>query len=294
MPYPETDAEVQDRVAAFREALEKLGWRAGENLRFEERWATDDMARVRNAAAELVALKPDVILATGSRVLPELQQQTRSIPVVFVATSDPIGRGVVASLARPGGNMTGFALSDQPIPEKLLDLLKQLAPGIRRVSFIFNPDNPASARNREAFTEAAAKLKIEPVIAPVHRPSEIERAIETNAREPNGGLLFPSDLTILAQRELVVGTAARHRIPAVYADRAMVVGGGLVSYAPDRKDLFRRGAEYVDRILRGESPAELPVQQPTRYELTLNLKTARTLGLDVPSALLVQADEMIE
>jgi putative tryptophan/tyrosine transport system substrate-binding protein len=294
MPYPETDAEVQDRVAAFRQELQRFGWRTGENLRVHERWATDDMGRVRAAAAELVAAKPDVILATGARVMPVLQQQTRSVPVVFVATSDPIGRGLVASLARPGGNMTGFALSELPIIEKLLDVLKQIAPGVRRVAFIYNPDNPASPRNIEAFNDTAAKFSVEPVIAPIRQPAEIERTIESMARQPNGGALFPSDLTILAQRDLAVAAAARHRLPAVYADRAMVAGGGLISFSPDRKHMFQLSAGYVDRILRGESPAELPVQQPTKYELVLNLKTAQGLGLEVSPALLFQADEVIE
>jgi putative ABC transport system substrate-binding protein len=294
MPYPETDAEVQDRVAAFRHGLQEFGWRAGENLQLDERWATDDMGRVRAATAELVAAKPDVILATGARVMPILQQQTRSIPVVFVAISDPVGRGLVTSLARPGGNMSGFALSEVPIVEKQLDFLKQIAPGIQRVALLFNPDNPFSVSNTKAFIAAAQKFAIEPVIAPVRQTNEIERAIETNAREPNAAGLFASDLTILAHRDLVAASAARHRLPAIYADRAMVAGGGLISYSADRKDLFRRSAEYVNRILRGESPAELPVQQPTKYELALNLKTAQRLGLEVSPVLLVQANEVIE
>jgi putative tryptophan/tyrosine transport system substrate-binding protein len=294
MPYLESDAEVQDRVAAFRQELQGRGWRVGENLQFEERWATDDMRRVRSAVTELVAAKPDAILATGARVMPVLKQQTQSIPVVFAATSDPVGRGLVASLARPGGNMTGFALRDTVFVDKLLELLKEIAPGVRRVAIIFNPDNPSSLQNVQAFQEAAARLEIASVIAPLRQPIDPERIIAEQAREPNTALLFPSDLTILGQRDRIVSAAHANRIPAIYADRAMVVGGGLISYGPDRKDLFRRSAEYVDRILRGESPADLPVQQPTSFELALNLKAAQMLGLDVPPNLLARADDVIE
>jgi putative ABC transport system substrate-binding protein len=292
MPYPETDAEVQDRVAAFREELRKFGWQAGENLRFDERWTTDDMGRVQAAVADLVAAKPDIILGTGARVMAVVQQQTRSIPVVFVAVSAE--RGLVASLQRPGGNITGFTLSGLPIVEKLLEMLTQIAPSVRRVALTFNLDNPNSPRNIQRFTEAAKKLGVKPVIAPVREPTEIERAVEASAQGPNGGVVFPSDLTILTHRDRVVAAVARHRVPAAYADHAMVAGGGLISFSADRKDLFRRSAQYVNRILRGESPAELPVQQPTRYELVLNLKTVQRLGLEVPPALLVQADEVIE
>jgi putative tryptophan/tyrosine transport system substrate-binding protein len=294
MPYPASDAEIQDRVEALRQELRVLGWRTGENLVLDERWVTDDMTRIRASAAELVAAKPDVIVATGARVIPVLKQQTSSVAIIFVATTDPVGRGLVPSLARPGGNVTGFALSELPIVEKMLEILKQIAPKVRRVTLIFNQDNPASPLNIKSFEEATAKLGIGPVIAPVRHPSDSEAAIEAMAREPDGGALFPSDLTILQQRDVVVAAAARYRLPAIYADRAMVAAGGLISYSADRKYMFRLSAGYVDRILRGESPGELPVQQPTRYELTLNLRTAQSLGLQVSPALLVQADDVIE
>jgi putative ABC transport system substrate-binding protein len=252
------------------------------------------MRRVDAAVAELVAAQPDVIVATGARVMPVLKRHTSTIPVVFVATSDPVGRGLVASLARPGGNMTGFALTDNLLIEKLLDILLQTAPAVRRVAIVFNADNPGAPRNVEVFKAAAAKLGVEPVVAPVRLPEDVERVAASMTQGANGGLLFPSDLSILAMREPVVAAAARHRVPAIYADRAMVAGGGLVSFASDRKYLFRLSAEYVNRILHGESPAELPVQQPVKYELVVNLKTAQSLGLDVSPALLALADEVIE
>jgi putative ABC transport system substrate-binding protein len=292
MPYPESDAEVQDRVEAFRQELRSRGWR-GENMRFDERWLTDNMGLVRSGVADLVATKPDVIMATGARVMPVLKQQTSTIPVVFVATSDPLGRGLVSSLARPGGNMTGFALSELPVIEKMLELLKRIAPDARRVAMIFNPDNPSSPANIRSFTEAAVKLSIEPVVSPIRHPSEIERAVEASAGA-GGGAVFPSDLTILQQRDVAVAAVNRYRVPAIFADRAFVVKGALIAYSADRKFLFRLSADYVDRILRGESPAELPVQQPTKYELTVNLGSARQLGLDPPPSLLVQADEVLE
>jgi putative ABC transport system substrate-binding protein len=294
MPYPETDAAMQERVAVFRQELRKFGWRTGENLRFDERWTTDNMERIRAAVAELVASMPDVILAVGGRVVPIVHEQTRSIPVVFLGTSDPVWRGLVASLARPGGNITGFALSEIPNVQKLLDILKEVAPHVRRVALLYNPDNPVTPQNIQVFNEVAASLGFEPVLAPVRQPTDTERAIEAHAQGPNGGLVLPSDLTLLAQRDLIVTAAARHRLPAVYADRAIVAVGGLISYSADRKDQFLRSAEYVNRILRGQKPAELPVQRPTKYELVINLKTAQSLGLEVPPALLAQADEVIE
>jgi putative ABC transport system substrate-binding protein len=294
LPYPETDAEVQERVAALREALQSLGWRAGRNVAFLERWATDDMVRVDSAVAELVAAKPQLIIATGARVMPVLKKYTRTIPVVFVATSDPVGRGLVQSLARPGGNMTGFALTDLLLIEKLLETLKQTAPAVQRVAIVFNPDNPGSVRNVEAFREASVKLGVEPSVNPIRTPDDVDRVAASISELGSGGLLFPSDLSILAMRDHVVASAARRRVPAVYADRAMVVGGGLVSFSSDRKYLFQRAAEYAHRILHGENPAELPVQQPVKYELVVNLKTAQSLGLTVQADLLAVADEIIE
>jgi putative ABC transport system substrate-binding protein len=293
MPYPASDAEIQDRVEALRQEMRTLGWRTGENLVVDERWVGDDMGRVRAGVAELVATSPDVIVATGARVIPLLKQQTSTIPIVFVATTDPLGRGLVSSLARPGGNVTGLALSETPVTEKMLEFLTHVAPQIRRVATIFNPDNPSSPINIKFFREAAAKLRIEAVVAPIRHASEIGHVIEANGIS-GGGALFPSDLTILQQRDIAVAAVNSHGVPAIFADRAMVVGGGLISYSADRKHLFRLSADYVDRILKGESPGELPVQQPTKYELVVNLATARALGLSVPPMLLALADEVIE
>jgi putative ABC transport system substrate-binding protein len=299
MPYPESDAEVQARVRAFRDELRKLGWVDGDNLTFDVRWATDSLERVRAQAAELVAFNSDVILTTGSRVVPLVQQQTRSIPIVFVGTSDPVGQGLVASLARPGGNTTGFSLSEfagptSPIIGKMLEILKEIAPDIARVALMFNAANPATAFHSRSFQAATATMGIQPTIIPIQRPAEIESAIAAFAGEPNGGMLFPSDLTLLAHRELVTGLVTRHRLPAIFADRVIVASGGLISYSADRTDMFRRAASYVDRILRGEKPGDLPVQQPTRYELVINVKAAQALGLAVPPALMIRADEVIE
>jgi putative tryptophan/tyrosine transport system substrate-binding protein len=294
MPYPEDDSAVRARVAAFRDELRALGWSEGDNLRVLERWATDDLDRVRASAAELVELGPEVIVFTGGRVVPILQQQTRSIPTVFVGISDPLGRGVVASLARPGENITGVALSEYSIVTKLLEILKQLAPNLMRAGLVFNPENPSSVYFQRHFETAAQALAIEPAILPVRDATEFERAIETFARRPRGGLVFPSDLTLLAHRDAVAALASRYRLPAVYSDRVIAAAGGLASYSADRTEMFRRAASYVDRILRGEAPGNLPVEQPTRYELVINLKTAAALGVEVPPLVLAGADEVIE
>jgi putative ABC transport system substrate-binding protein len=299
LPYPASDAEVRKRVAAFRQELGRLGWREGESAEFSERWATDDLGRIRAEAADLVRWPADIIVTTGSRVVPIVQRETRSIPIVFAAISDPVGQGLVTSLARPGGNTTGFSLLEfsgdsSPIIGKMIELLKEIAPGIARVAMIYNPENPASVFHARALRPAAAALALDSLLGPAHRPAEIERVIASVANPPKCGLLFPSDLTILAHRERVVELAQRYRIPAIYSDRAFTAQGGLISYSADRTDMFRRAASYVDRILRGEKPADLPVQQPTRYELTVNVRTALELGLTVPPAILVRADEVIE
>jgi ABC-type uncharacterized transport system substrate-binding protein len=294
MPYHEDDVEIRARVAVFRQELRKLGWTEGSNLRIDERWSADNMGRIRDYAAELVNLNPDVILVAGRRAVPIVQQQTRSIPVVFVGISDPVASGLVASLARPGGNLTGFSQIEFSLIEKLVEGLRELAPGTTRVALISNPDNPATVLYSRSFEAAAMSLAMRPVIFPVHEPGEIERAIEMFAREPNGGVVFPPDLTILIHRKLVVSLAAKYRLPAVYTNRAYVADGGLMSYGVEVFDLYRRAASYVDRILRGEKPSELPVQQPTKYELLINLKAAKALGLDVPPMLLARADEVIE
>ncbi|HJS31871.1 MAG TPA: ABC transporter substrate-binding protein [Alphaproteobacteria bacterium] len=294
MPYPESDPEIQSRVAAFRDELRKLGWSDGENLRIHERWATDNLDRVQAYATELLKLEPDAILITGGRVVRVMQQRTRSIPTVFVGVTDPLGQGMVASLARPGGNMTGISSPEYSVVAKLLEILKQIAPGTLRAALVFNPENPSGIFYRRYFEAAAQALAIEPAVMLIRQPIEFERAIEAFAQEPRGGLIFPSDLTILAHRRMVTALASRYQVPAIYSDRTMARSGGLVSYSADRTEMFRRGASYVDRILRGENPGDLPVQQPERYELVVNLTAAKAIGIRVPPDLFARADEVIE
>jgi ABC-type uncharacterized transport system substrate-binding protein len=293
MAFAENDPEYQGRMAAFRQEIRKLGWLEAD-LRIEERWAADNMDRVRAYAAELINLKPDAILVGGRRALSVLQEQTQSIPVVFAGISDPVEQGIVASLARPGGNVTGFSSLELSVVGKMLELLKQIAPNITRAGFIFNPDNRTGVLLSRPFETLAAQFAIQPILLSVREPAEIERALDIFAREPNGGLLFPPDVTLYIHRQLVTAQIARHRLPAIYSDKVMVKAGGLMCYGPDRLDIFRRAASYVDRILRGEKPGDLPVQQPTKFELMINLTTARTLGIDVPPTLLALADEVIE
>jgi putative tryptophan/tyrosine transport system substrate-binding protein len=294
MAFTESDAEIRARVTAFRQELRKLGWAEGSNLTIEERWPADNMDRVRADAAELVELKPDAILVAGRRAISALQQATRSVPVVIAGTSDPVEQGIVASLARPGGNFTGFGLVELSIIGKMLETLKEIAPTITRVAFIFNPDNASAVYFSRSFPALAAPLAIEPSVLPIHHPAEIERAISTFARKPNGAVLFPGDVTLTINRQLVITQVSQHRLPAIYGDPVFVSSGGLMFYGPDRVDLYRRAASYVDRILRGEKPGDLPVQQPTKFKLMINLKAAKALGLTVPDKLLVAADEVIE
>jgi ABC-type uncharacterized transport system substrate-binding protein len=293
MAWAESDAEMQARVAAFRQELRKLGW-PEENLRIDERWPADDMDRVRTYATELINLKPDAILVGGRRTLSVLQEQTRSVPVVFAGITDPVEQGIVTNLAHPGGNFTGFSNFELSVFGKMLETLKQMAPNCMRVAFIFNPDNATAVLVSRRFEALAATLAIQATLLAVHDPKQIEYAIESFAREPNGALFFPPDVTLYIHRELAVEQVARHRLPAIYSDPVMVKAGGLMYYGPDRLDIFRRAASYVDRILRGEKPGDLPVQQPTKYELVINLKTAKALGLEVPATLLARADEVIE
>ena len=293
MPYPETETDIQTRVRAFKEELQRLGWTEGSKIEFDERWTADNMELVRSNAASLVERKPDAIVTTGGRVIPILKQMTRSVPIVVI-TADPIGTGMVASLAHPGENITGFSVLELSVIGKLLELLKQITPNVSRVALIYNPDNPATRFFKQEFENAARALAVEPVIADIHGLDDIARAIEEMAKSPNSGLLFAPDVTVTALRERVVALVARSRLPAIYSDPAITKAGGLASYSADRIDLFRRSAGYVDRILRGEKPGDLPVQQPTKYELVVNLKTAKTLGLDLPDRLLALADEVIE
>jgi putative tryptophan/tyrosine transport system substrate-binding protein len=294
IPFPPSDMESQTRVRAFREELRNRGWTAGGNVQFDERWTTDNMDLIRAAAANLVELKPDVIVATGGRVIPVLMQMTRSIAIIIPGGIDPVARGWVESLARPGGNVTGFASLEGSIVGKMLQTLKEIAPSISRVAMIFNPDNPGAALVARSFEASAGPLAIQPIIAHVHGLADIEHAIKTLQEQPGGGIFFPSDITVNPLAEQTAAIVARHRLPAIYAERAFVKIGGLVYYGADRVDLYRRAASYVDRVLRGEKPGELPYQQPTKYELVINLKTAKALGLEVPQTLLATADEVIE
>ena len=248
---------------------------------------------IRASAIELLQLNPSVIVVQGARAVPILQQATKTIPIVFVSISDPVGRGIVTNMARPGGNITGFQLFEFSVIGKLLEALKEVAPKVSLVACLVNPDNPAANFHVRSFETVAPSLAVQPLIARVHNSADIAQAIEAFADE-NGGLLLPPDDTTVVHRKLVVTLAARHRLPSVYSFRSFVADGGLMSYAVDVVDLFRRSASYVDRILRGEKPGELPVEAPTRFELSLNLQTAKALGLDVPPTLLARADEVIE
>jgi putative ABC transport system substrate-binding protein len=294
MPYPENEPDIQARVRAFKQELQRLGWIEGSKIEFDERWATDNMDVVRSNAASLLERKPDAVIAIGGRVIPILKQMTRSVPIVVAGTGDPLGTGMVASLAHPGENITGFSLLELSIIGKFVELLKQMAPNVSRVSLIFNPDNPSTRYYKQEFENTAPALAIEPMVAHIHGLDDVERAIEERAASPNGGLLFAPDVTVTALRERIVALVARSRLPAIYSDPAIVKSGGLASYSADRIEIFRRTAAYVDRILRGENAGDLPVQQPTKYELVVNLKTAKTLDLEIPDKLVALADEVIE
>jgi putative tryptophan/tyrosine transport system substrate-binding protein len=287
--------EGHARMTAFREGLAALGWIEGRNLRIDYRWGAGDTDRLRAYAAELVSLKPDVIMVGGSRPLTVVLQESRTIPIVFVATAGNVEHGLITNVARPAGNATGFTLFDEfSLAGKLLGTLKEIAPRVVRVALIMQRDHPSLAGYGRSLDTDAPGLGVKPIAAPVGSTSEIERTFDTLAREPNGGLLLPPDQFLVQHRELIVASTARHHLPAVYGYRHFVTAGGLVSYGVDVDDLYRRAAGYVDRMLKGEKPADLPVQAPTKYELVVNLKTAKALGLDVPPTLLARADEVIE
>jgi ABC-type uncharacterized transport system substrate-binding protein len=284
----------QDRIAAFHQGLQELGWSVGRNVRIDTRWGEDDADRERKSATELVALAPDIILASGTLSVAALQQVSRTLPIVFAGVTDPVGAGLVASLARPGGNATGFMIYEYSLSAKWLELLKQIAPSVTRVAVIRNSDNPAGLAVFGAIQNAAQSLGFEvtPVSVSVRDAGEFERIIAAFARSPNGGLIVTQTASAV-QRDLTV--AARYKLPAVYAGNFNVTASGsLISYGPDVVDQFRQAAGYVNRILKGEKPADLPVQAPTKYRLVINLKTAKALGLDVPPSLLARADEVIE
>ena len=294
MPFPPTNAEMQARVRAFRDGLRKRGWATGVNVQFDERWTGDNMDLIRSAAANLVELHPDAILAVGGRVIPVVAELTQSIPIVIPGGSDPVARGYAKSLAHPARNVTGFATMELSVISKMLQTLKEIAPNVTHISMIYNPDNPVGALFVRSFQSAAGPLGVEPTITQIHGLVDIERAVALAAAQPNGGIFVPLDVTIAAFAEQTVTVIARHRLPAVYSEREYVTKGGLVYYGTDRIELYRGAASYVDRILRGEKPGDLPIQEPTKYELVINLQTAKVFGLTIPSKLLFTADEVIE
>jgi putative tryptophan/tyrosine transport system substrate-binding protein len=296
MGYAESDSDARAWYAAFREELQKLGWVDGRNIRFDIRWATPDDAEARQRfAKELVALQPDLILSAVTPTTAALLQQTRTIPIVFVIVADPIGSGFAASLARPGGNVTGFIFTEPTIAGKWLELLKEVAPSVNRAAFLFNPaTTPYRDIFLNPFKAAAASFAIQAIAAPVRDRSELETVIAAQAREPNGGLVAMPDSFTDAHRVEITSLAARYRLPAVYPWRFFTEVGGLLSYGVDRTDNWRRAAVYVDRILKGEKPSELPIQAAVKFELVINMKTAKALGLDVPLQLQQRADEVIE
>jgi putative tryptophan/tyrosine transport system substrate-binding protein len=294
LPASADDAVWQARVGAFLQELALLGWTIGRNLRIDTRWATTNAAEIRRHAAELAALAPDVILAGGTSPVGPLLQATRTVPIVFTMVVDPVGGGFVDSLARPGGNATGFMISEYSMGGKWLELLKEIAPRVTRAAVIRDPALSAGLGQFAAIQSVAPSVGVEVNAVNVRDAGEIERAIETFARTPNGGLIVTGSASALLHRDLIVTLAARHKLPAVYWERFFVTDGGLVSYGPDLIDQYRRAAGYVDRILKGEKPADLPVQAPTKYETVINLKTAKALGLTVPPTLLARADEVIE
>jgi putative tryptophan/tyrosine transport system substrate-binding protein len=288
------DAEGRARLAALTQALQQSGWSEGRNLHIDPRFATD-ADELRRHATELVALAPDVLVAaSGTASVAALLQATRSVPIVFVTVIDPVGAGFVASLAQPGGNATGFTIYEYSMSGKWLELFKEIAPGVTRVAVLRDPTVASGIGQFGAMQIVAPALGVQLSPVDLRDAAEIERGVTAFARASSGGLIVPGSSLGIVHRQLIATLAARHRLPAVYSNRAFITAGGLVSYAPDVIDQFRRAAGYVDRILKGEKPADLPVQAPTKYELVINLKTARALGLDIPTTLLARADEVIE
>jgi ABC-type uncharacterized transport system substrate-binding protein len=288
------DPEGQARIAAFLQGLQQLGWTVGHNVRIDTRWGAGDADRMRRYAAELVSLAPDVILASGGTVVGVLLQATRTVPIVFTQTSDPVGAGYVASLAQPGGNATGFTISEYGVSGKWLELLKEIAPRVTRAAVLRDATVPQGVGQFAAMQAVAPSFGVEVSPIDVRDAGEIERAVTAFASSKNGGLITTGSALTVLHRDLIVTLAARHKLPAVYWNRFYVTGGGLVSYGVDSIAPHRQAAGYVDRILKGEKPADLPVQAPTKYELVINLKTAKVLGLTVPPTLLARADEVIE
>jgi putative ABC transport system substrate-binding protein len=297
MQFDENDPEGKARLAAFTQGLAVLGWTEGRNLRTDVRWAADSVDRIRMFAKELVGLQPNVVLAASTPMTYVLQRETRSIPIVFAGISDPVGAGFVASLARPGGNITGFTNSEDSLSTKWLELLTEIAPAVKRVAIMFDPDTAPGRGSYylPSFDVAARSLKVEPIAGLVRSDAEIEMVIGSLGREPRGGFVaMPDGGFVLVHRAQIILQAARNNVPAVYSGPVYVRDGGLLSYGPDQVDIYRRSASHVDRILRGAKPADLPVELPVKFEMFLNAKTAKALGLTVPQSILLRADEVIE
>jgi len=294
LPAAVDDPVFQARLAAFGQELAQLGWTIGRNVRIDVRWATTNPIEIRRHAAELITLAPDVILSTGDSTVPPLLEATRIVPIVFPVVNDPVGAGYVESLARPGGNVTGFMLFEYSMGVKWLELLKEIAPKVTRVAVLRDSANPAQTAQFGVIQAVAPMLKVEVIPVDMRDAGTIEQAVETFARAPNGGLIVVGSGASIRHRDLIVTLAARRKLPAVYWERFFVVAGGLISYGVHTIDQYRRAAGYVDRILKGEKPADMPVQAPTKYETAINLKTAKALGLSVPLILQQRADEVIE
>jgi putative ABC transport system substrate-binding protein len=288
------DPQGQAELAAFQQALQQLNWTDGRNVRIDTRWGENDLDRDRRYAAELIALAPDVILASGTLSVAALRHVTRTLPIVFVGVSDPVGAGFVDSIARPDGNVTGFMIFEYSLSGKWLELLKQIVPRLTRAAVLRDSANPAGIAQFGAIRATASSLGVDVSPVDVRNAGEIERAVAGFARSANGGLIVTPSASVSVHHDLIIALAARHKLPAVYPFRSMVTGGGLICYGPDLVDQFRLAADYVSRILKGAKPADLPVQAPTKYETVVNLKTARALGIEVPPMLLARADEVIE
>jgi putative ABC transport system substrate-binding protein len=294
MGFDENDPVGKPYVSAFTQALAGSGWTDGRNMRMSLRWGGADINRIRALAQELVGLQPDIILTHGTPATVALQRETRTIPIVFATVADPVASGIVPRLDRPGGNVTGFALNEASLGGKWLELLSEIAPGLKRAAIMFNPDTAPVSALMPSLETAARSLKVEPIIAPVHSDGEIETAIIALGREPGGGLAVMPEIFTIEHRAPIILAAARNNVPAVYANSEFVRDGGLLSYGVDQLDNWSRAATYVDRILRGEKPAELPVQLPTKFGMVVNLKTAKALGLAVPPSIMLRTDEVIE
>jgi len=290
-----SDPEAQARIAAFQQGLKEVGWTAGRTLHIEIRWSSGDAAEIRTLARELVELKPELIVGMTTPAVAALVKETKTIPIVFAGIVDPVGRGFVSSMARPGGNVTGILNFEFSMGGKWLETLKQVAPAVRRVALLFNPETaPFAASFVRVIEGSATSLAVEPTTAPVYDTAQLERAVIDLAAKPDGGLIVLPDVFTMGHRDLIIALAARHRVPAVYPLRAFAMSGGLISDSGDTSDILRRTASYVDRILKGAKPGDLPVQSPTKFELVINLKTAKSLGLEIPPMLFARADEVIE